>query len=239
MKSLLPLYACLVLFTASSCKKEHITTVTTTGATPAIKDSVSFKLNGKVYTGNDIFSEEAGNRQPDLKLDSIDKNNGHYYSGQKDSVLFDRKYSFWVGEGSQNVSFRFIKKYAASQMIKGIGILLPATDADLFKLGSYNYSLDFDRFNTQQGIAIEALTQMDGSLYSYIEAPRPQTTIIKPDAQNGSSFEITSYKTVPGDAIIEARFNATVFNEKELPQKIENGYLRIHIYQIGMSSEKF
>jgi hypothetical protein len=49
-------------------------------------------------------------------------------------------------------------------------------------------------------------------------------------SENGSIFQIMTFKKLSnGNYLLEAKFNATLFDRNEKPVKIDNGYGRITI----------
>jgi len=186
------------------------------------KDSISYNIDGATYSLARFSSfYSAGYEDPYAKVDSIVKN-AYYISGNKDSVLYSRKYGIY--NDNAKVDVIFIKTYSkASILTEGI-IVKPKNLIDLFTAGSRNYAIDFGRDNTQNGIAISISDGFKtfGSESFYIP---PQ---LSPDAQKDSKFEITSLRKLKsGTYILEAKFNATLFNEKNASKKLQNGYLRL------------
>ncbi|MDQ0969434.1 hypothetical protein QFZ20_004837 [Flavobacterium sp. W4I14] len=226
MKSKSLLGIAIALFFFAACKKDD----------PIIKppvviekedpleyahDSISYSIDGITYKLSKYSSfYSASNRQPYSKVDSI-VDNGYYISGIKDSVLYSRKYGMYNDE--QKVDVIFIKTYNKASMLQSL-ILRPKNIMDLFIVGQRNYALDYGRDNIQNGVAISI---SDGFKTYGSESFRtpPQ---LSADAQNNSKFEITSLKKLKsGTYILEAKFNATVYNEKNVSKKLENGYLRL------------
>ena len=221
-KHLLGIAIALLFFAA--CKKDNPIT-----EPPAIekedpleyaKDSISYSIDGITYKLSDFSSfSGASNRQPYSKVDSI-VNNGYYISGIKDSVLYSRIYGIYTD--GQKVDVIFIKTYSKASMVQSV-ILRPKDVMDLFTVGTRNYALDYGRDNIQNGVAI--------SLYGGFNTFSSQsfrTPLLSPDAQKNSKFEIISLKKLKsGTSILEAKFNATVYNEKNVSKKLENGYLRL------------
>ncbi|MFW0716493.1 hypothetical protein [Pedobacter sp. N23S346] len=215
----------MVLLCFASCKKDS--TIIEPPIEPKedpleyAKDSISYSINGVTYNKTESSSfYSAGNRQPYSKVDSI-VNNAYYISGIKDSVLYSRKYGF--SSDRQKVDVIFIKTYSKAAMLQSL-ILRPKNIMDLFTVGSRNYALDYERDNIQNGIA---LTISDG-FRTYGSESFRMPSQLSSDAQKNSKFEITSLRKLnSGTYILEAKFNAIVFNEKNESKKLENGYLRL------------
>ncbi|MCX2494105.1 hypothetical protein OQX63_11520 [Pedobacter sp. PF22-3] len=184
-------------------------------------DSISYSIDGITYKLSEYSSlSGAGNRQPYSKVDSI-VGNAYYISGIKDSVLYSRDYGIYTD--GKKVDVIFIKTYKKTSMLQSL-ILRPKDVMDLFTVGTRNYALDYDRDNIQNGVAISL---SDGyKTYGSDDFRRPP--LLSSDAQKNSKFEITSLKTLKsGTYILEAKFNAMVYNEKNVSKKLENGYLRL------------
>jgi hypothetical protein len=108
-----------------------------------------------------------------------------------------------------------------------------------FALGERKYALDYDlSTNNQQGVAIsinspsvsggERLTSYPG-IFSQFDWGLPPSSYF--DIQNNSNFEILRYYSLPGGGhALEAKFTVNLFNLKGQQQRIENGYLLIHVY---------
>ena len=105
----------------------------------------------------------------------------------------------------------------------------PKNPKDFYAIGSRNYALDFERDNSQNGIAIRINNQ--GSFKTYGLDSFRIPPVLNTDAQKNSKFEITSVKkSKSGLYILEAKFNATVFDaEYRVSKTIDNGYFRINL----------
>jgi hypothetical protein len=113
-------------------------------------------------------------------------------------------------------------------------------DRDEFiQVGHYPYSLDFERFNSEDGVALTLeMVDEDGvrhHLTTFSTAGPHDGTIVGEDAQANSSFEIVKVGTTPkGNAYVEAKFNATVFgNERgritDFKREVTDGFVRFPI----------
>ncbi len=190
-------------------------------------DSVSYSIDGITYNVSK-FSSYSGssNSQPYSKVDSIVNYNHYYISGIKDSVLYSRKYGIYNDQ--HNVGVIFIKTYHKASMLQSL-ILRPINVLDLFNVGTRNYALDFGRDNIQNGVALNFSDGFKTYGSDSFSTP-PQLSL---DAQKHSKFEITSLKQLKsGTYILEAKFNAMVFNQKNESKRLENGYLRLVISKI-------
>jgi hypothetical protein len=215
----------IALFFFAACKKDNPIieppTIEKEDPLEYAHDSISYSIDGIIYKLSKYSSlSGASNRQPYSKVDSI-VDNGYYISGIKDSVLYSRIYGIYDDE--QKVNIIFIKTYNKASMLQSI-ILRPKDVMDLFTVGTRNYALDYGRDNIQNGVAIS----ISGGFKTYGSESFRTPPQLSSDAQKNSKFEITSLKKLKsGTSILEAKFNATVYNEKNLTKKLENGYLRL------------
>lgn len=223
-KSLLGLAIALFFFAA--CKKDNPineppVTIEKEDPLEYAHDSISYSIDGITYKLSQYSSlSGASNMQPYSKVDSI-IDNAYYISGIKDSVLYSRNYGLY--NDGQRANIIFIKTYNKASMLQSL-ILRPKDIMELFTVGTRNYALDYGRDNIQNGVA---LSISDGYKTYGSESFRtpPQ---LGADAQKNSKFEITSLKKLKsGTYILEAKFNATVYNKKNASKKLENGYLRL------------
>lgn len=202
-----------------------------------LSDSCSYQLDGKlVIHDKKVGFIGRGNAQ--VNLDSTtDK-------GHPDSVLF------WTGfkvesETNESLTLRFVKKYGKNQLTKSeIFIARPEEELKLYTQGRHSFAVDFERFNTQNGVTIDIVNKSDKFRYlkSYLPESRRWLTTIGYDCQNNSNFEITNLHKLPnGKYLLEAKFDANVFyyEEKIAPdnnvivegkqKRIEKGYIRLHL----------
>jgi len=223
-KILLGLATALFIFTA--CKKENSlieqpVAIEKEDPLEYAKDSISYSIDGITYNLSKFSSfYKVGIGQPYSKVDSI-VNYAYYISGIKDSVLYSRNYGIY--DNQHKVDVTFIKTYNTASLVQGT-FLRQKDVIDLFTVGSRNYAIDYGRDNIQNGIA---LSISDGFKTYGSESFRtpPQ---LSSDAQKYSEFEITSLRKLKsGTYIVEAKFNAIVFNEKNESKKLRNGYLRL------------
>ncbi|KQM66345.1 hypothetical protein ASE74_08010 [Pedobacter sp. Leaf216] len=193
-------------------------------------DSVSYSIDGKTYSTAKYSSiSGAGNYQPNSKVDSIVKN-AYYISGNKDSVLYSKRFAIYNDDRIVNVTF--IKTYSKNVM-RQILILVPNDVYDLFKVGSRNYALDFGRDNKQNGIAISISDKDTYKTFGSDSFRNPPT--LSPDAQKESKFEVISFRKLKsGTYVLEAKFNAMLYNEMNASKKLENGYLRLVIHNYDL-----
>ncbi|RYE33729.1 MAG: hypothetical protein EOP42_08020 [Sphingobacteriaceae bacterium] len=224
IRNLLGLAIALLCF--SACKKEEQSVkqpiaIDKEDPLEYSHDSISYNINGITYNTSKFSSfYAAGNSQPYSKVDSIVKTN-IYISGIKDSVLYSRNYGIYNDQ--RKVDVIFIKTYNKASMVQSL-ILTPKNIIDLFTVGSRNYAIDFGRENIQNGIALN----ISDGFKTYGSESFSKPPQLSADAQKYSKFEITSLRKLKsGTYIVEAKFNATVFNEKNESKRLENGYLRL------------
>lgn len=223
-KSLLGLAIGLFLFAA--CKKDNPVieppvVIEKEDPLEYAHDSVSYSIDGYTYKLSQYSSfYRASNHQPYSKVDSI-VGNGYYISGIKDSVLYSRNYGIYTD--GKKVDVIFIKTYKKESMLQSL-ILRPKDIMDLFTIGARNYALDYDRDNIQNGVAIS----LSDGYKTYGSDDFRKSPQLSADAQKNSKFEITSLKKLKsGTYILEAKFNAMLYNEQNASKKLENGYLRL------------
>lgn len=226
MKIKILLSIAIALSFCAACKKEQQSTedpiaIEKEDPLEYAKDSLAYSIDGITYSQSTFSSfYSAGNGQPYSKVDSIVKNT-YYISGIKDSVLYSRSYG--ISNAQRKVDIIFIKTYNRASMLQGL-LLNPKDLMDLFKVGSRSYAIDYGRDNIQNGVA---LSISDGFKTYGSESFRAPAQL-SPDAQKTSTFEITSFRQLKsGTYILEAKFNAVVFNEKNENKKLQNGYLRL------------
>ncbi|MDB5150307.1 MAG: hypothetical protein JWQ57_4327 [Mucilaginibacter sp.] len=225
--NLLLLLSLLSLFAA--CKKDA-KTITETPEKPdpleLATDSGSYTLNGKVYTLQSSGVVKILTTEPNLKVDSVGKL-GNYISGNKDSVFFARSYTLFNTNERTVMEISFFKKYDKKDATKGpLGFYVPKDPLDLIHLGKYDFQVDYTRVNAHNGVAIDLFG--NGQTFSNRSVSEP--TQIKQESKNGSHFEVISFKPLKnGGALLEAKFNAVVFDKDEQPQKVTNGYIRMKI----------
>ena len=210
----------------AACKKENLLNeqyVEKQDPWEFLKDSISYSINGITYGAARYSSNDQWETlEPYSKIDSI-VNNSYYIGGIKDSVLHTTCYNIY--NDTLTVTVRFIKTYHKTRLLNG-DFLRPEKFAKLFALGSRNYAIDFERDNTQNGVAIS----INDGFKTYGSRSFMSPPQLSPDAQKDSKFEIISIKkSSSGFCILEAKFNATVFNWKNESKKLENGYLRLNL----------
>lgn len=197
----------------------------------ALGDSCSFQVEGKSYSLTSRNSMGVRNAPANRnKLDSVVKG-VKYYSGDKDSIAFSRNYAFFNGSAGSSFKIYFIKKYNKNEMEKNVwNTFLPKNTEELFQVGQYKYAVDYGKEDAMDGIAIGFSAGQ--SFYSYSNAFPGRPTSITPESQQQSKFEIIRFvKLTNGSYLLEAKFNATVFDYDETVKKnIENGYLRLILY---------
>jgi hypothetical protein len=224
----------LCLFAA--CKKDDSTTVPEVSKPDPLtllKDSCSFEIDGNLYSFNSRGKWGWSNGQVNARLDSTVKG-VEYYSGDKDSVMIGVMYGlsgYYNSNKYGNIEITFLKKYRKDEANKNwTNSLIYRNKEDLFQLGNYKFSSDYQRENTQNGIAISM--NIGGTFSTFSEYPLRRPTTITSASHLNSKFEIIrSVKLSNGAYLLEAKFNTTVFDgDEKIKKNVKNGYLRYIIY---------
>jgi hypothetical protein len=206
-----------------------------------LTDSCSYTLDGITYTCNVLTGEGGGNAGANL-----DTLNGRW-KWDADTMQYRKSYSYGVsqnftGGNGGTLTIHFVKKFVKTQMTRTVapGILGPVSDTLLYyPKGQYPYAVDFDRFNSQNGIVLELIGKVNGASGAQImstncEQPVRIPTTITNDSQKDSKFEITSISFVPAYQgwwnchLLEAKFSANFFDGSEKSHHVD-GYMRIHV----------
>ena len=236
-------FVCAVLFVSFiSCKRDYKETIIQPQQKDITKitDSISYTLNGVTYACNTISGEGGGNAGTHL-----DTSNGGW-KWNTDTLLYWRTYDYgasgsFTGGNAGWLNIKFVKKFAKAQLTGPfIGILTPVSDTLLYyPKGEYPYAVDFERFNSQNGIVLELLGTVSGSnaterMSTNSEKSARWPTTITNESQKDSKFEIINVAYVPAYKgwwnchLIEAKFSANVFDRNETPHHVD-GYIRIHV----------
>nr|WP_067062578.1 hypothetical protein [Mucilaginibacter sp. L294] len=238
----------VVLFTVSSCKKSSPVTPQKPNVDTqehVVNDSVSFTINGKRYTNllnpPSFTLNEFGNRGTNLKPSNtpgdwyIGRGNT-YWVGNADSVQYYSAYTAVLQNNEGVIKFSFIKNNSRANMLKLGSFYLPKMNEDFYTLGKNKYATDFEREGKEQGIAISF-----GDLKSNTQAEIFDKPTITAEDQTGSTFKILKIEDVKGvellrgmpSVIIEASFEANLFDKDKNPIKITNGFLRFTAIKYG------
>jgi len=226
------LWLAITVFLFAACKRNKLldepSVSNEEAALEYTKDSIAYTIDGVSYNQSKFFSYNgSGNREPHSKIDSI-VNYNYYISGLQDSVLYSRNYAIY--NAHRSVEVIFIKTYNKDAMMQAF-LWRPKDMMNLFTVGSRNYVLDYGRDNIQNGIALK----ISDGFKTYGSDSFRMPPQLNPDAQKDSKFEITSLRKLSsGNYILEAKFNALVFNDNNERKKLENGYLRLVISHIDL-----
>lgn len=240
---LLPFIA--LLFAASCKETEPIITdmVELEEARPVyLPDSVSFKVDGKTYTTDNkgaISSLGFGNsginyRLSDTLAEWYSTAGNRYWIGAADSVQYTSMYKKQLDGG--NIGFTYIKNYRKSDTMKD-WMYLPKKDIGFYHLGKYNYALDFQRNNQQEGVAIEV--RIDNVIFSgtsYTTKTLNQESTFSKIAQDDANFEILKIVDLKGTDFvrIEGKFEVNIFDSSEKKVlRITDGYFRSNVLKYG------
>lgn len=229
MKNLKPLLLLSLLSLFIACKKDKKITPEPQEKPDPLElatDSGSYTVNGKTYTVGELSNMRVLNADPHLKIDSI-VNHSFYISGNKDSVFFSRSYTMFNAKEWAGLEVSFFKKYSKKDMNKNsLGFYVPNNLSDLIHVGKYDFQVDYTRVNAHDGVAIDL--NGNGKTFSKLSLAEP--TQIKQESENGTHFEIITFKSLKsGGFLLEAKFDAVVFDANEMPQKLTNGYIRMKI----------
>ncbi|RNI28705.1 hypothetical protein [Rufibacter latericius] len=195
-----------------------------------LSDSCSYTLYDKLHTHVRVLGPER--RFAQVNLDSVtDK-------GHPDSIFYSNSFEFRSSDNSL-ITIRFSKKYPKKELTKVAWFNAPENEKELYAVGEHRYAVDYNRFNTQNGIAIDIQNSTDGFLQSYLPGNRRYPTTLGLDYQNNSKFEITRFsKLRNGNYLLEARFSANLlsnvptrydWNAIASQRRVENGYLRMQL----------
>lgn len=230
MKTIHPFFTFVVLLLFISCKKEKIEAKQEQSLSSPqeklklVTDTCSYTIDGIRFSYKYLNSFGKGTQEADIDLQTG--------KGHPDSSMFSIKFGFNSELGFFEI--RFMKKYGKNQLSIGkSNVLVPENEMELFTLGEYPYALDFERFSSQDGIAISTLNRINNISYngkSYQPSWRNFPTSIGHDAQKDSYFEITSLDTLSdGRIVMEAKFNVNIFDVNEKIKKVKDGFLRLHV----------
>lgn len=230
MKYLTLLYLLAGACLFASCKKDSQLTPTKVAKPDPetlLTDSASFSINGQSYVFDSLYGMKVQNIDANRKVDSI-VNYAYYISGKnKDSILFLRSYDMSGSSNNKFLSLTIFKKYHTNQLQIPSAlttVLTPKDPFDLVKPGAYIFATDYMRENAHNGVAID-ITNTESS-YSSHTLGTPTT--ITQDKEQDAKFQLTTFKQLKsGKYLLEATFNATVFDKAETPAKVENGYIRL------------
>jgi hypothetical protein len=225
-----------------SCNKRKIEVIKQSQVDVSkLTDSCSYTLDSITYTCNVLTAEGGGNAGANL-----DTLNGGW-KWDADTLQYRKSYSYGVsqsftGGNGGRLTIHFAKKFAKTQLTRTVapGIFGPVSDTLLYyPKGEYPYAVDFDRFNSQNGIVLELVSKVNGVngtqiLSTNSEQSARLPTAVTNDSQKDSKFEITSVSFVPAYQgwwnchLLEAKFSANVFDGSEKSHHVV-GYIRIHV----------
>ena len=217
-----------------SCKKENAKIV---GQNPApqidtakLTDSCFFSIDGTASVFNSIVENGKGNAAAklDTSTKQYDKDTIQYYISCKLINSFSN---------SGELKIIFVKNFHKNQLPKdvGFGIMGPVSDTALYyPLGQHPYAVDYEGFNNQSGIVLNVFSPLVNPidhLITYMYRSPYLGSTLNNNCQSDSKFEVTYvYKMPNGGYVLEARFTANLFDRYEKVKRLENGYLRMHLY---------
>lgn len=226
----------LLLTCLLSCKKNSIETVNQTQPIDytTLSDSCYFTINGEQFILTTPTSNGRGNYGANL-----DTSTRKY---DLDSILYTTSYGITKSQttntlNSALLTLRFIRKLGKDQLTK---IFYPANiwgpDSDTilyYPKGLLPYAVDYNRFNSQNGIALSvsySTSLQSGLGSSYINQSPYSASSLNNDCQKDSKFEVINVLILKnGGHLLEARFDANLFDRNENLKRLENGYIRIRV----------
>lgn len=210
-------------------------------------DSVSFYVNGKHYTTEENSSiDEFGFRNAGAKLRLSDTKGkwtyegagrNLYWVGAPDSIQYSTNYTNHFEEGS--IGFHFVKNYKEIELVDDNNTLVPRKDKIFYKVGKYDYAVDFKRRNWDEGVAIELLLKDEGGRSTFSKLSNRFETHLNATSQNDSKFEILKVEEIKGTKLvmIEGKFEANLFDDQEQKMvRVTDGYFRSKVYRSGNRS---
>lgn len=203
------------------------------------RDSISFMIGEHQYVFYQKNSVGISNRPFNVKRSATAiqggklayQTGGTYWYGAPDSTLYAVIYGFPSSSLGNNLELSFTKKYNDSELEQGPVYLQAKSHLDIFKIGELPFAVDYDKENTMDGMVIELNSK--GKILS-TKVPGFSILIrsaLNNDIQNNSNFEITKIEHLKEDKyLIEAKFNANIFDGDENLYRIKNGFLRLTTY---------
>lgn len=228
----------IVLSALSACKKESIPNTPKPIAEKILSDSISFGINGKQYIFNNLYGAGFGNRQVNIKQSPViiaDRQpayitGGYYWYGEKDSTLYSAFYKLNADKQQGDLQVSFSKKFRNTQLIVDQQFLKIKDYFSLLRFGKQTFSVDLDKENSMDGIAIDFNnSNLSGNLSTTI----PGFSILVrsnlgKNIQDNSLFEITKIEKLEGNQyLIEANFEVNLYDKNEQLYRAKNGFLRI------------
>lgn len=207
-------------------------------------DSVSFYINGKHYStevNSDI--EEFGFRNGGANLRLSDTKGkwtytaagkDRYWVGEPNLIQYSTNYKNYFEEGS--IEFHYVKNFKEIELEEDGNSLAPSKNKIFYKVGKYDYAVDFKRRNWDEGIAIELFLNNIGERSSFSKLHNRYETKLNATSQSDSKFEITKVEEIKGTKLvmIEGKFEANLFDDEEQNMvRITDGYFRSKVYKSG------
>lgn len=251
MKKTLLLLPLLVVLLATACKKDE---VFVEPEIPVVKehgfltDSISFTLEGKRYTNElaepqSLFPRGASNRGTNMRLSTVEgdwylSSGGKYWVGAPDSVQYGSFSTTRLNQDAGEIEVEFVKNLRRSNLLYIGAFYYPRFENNYYTAGDYKYALDFGREGKDEGVAIRLSLSTLGKLTSYSPNYLFQESKLTAESQLNSTFKVLKVEEIKGTdyVIIEARFEVNLFDEKENPVKITEGYFRISALKCGNRS---
>ncbi|MDR2282737.1 MAG: hypothetical protein LBE37_05980 [Sphingobacterium sp.] len=239
MKFLIPTFLLFFAISWVSCQKdgEEISTEEENLALdPINRDSISFTLNEKNYSSKEMDGFGFANKQTNIKpyADRMSARvpayitGGHWWYGEKDSLLFEQTFSFKSPEFT-NITIGVSQKYASADLIKKDNLLVPYKNDTTFLVGPKDFATDNNLENKTHGVSLEltpilTTERLTTSIPALSILVRSQ---LDNHLQDDSYFHIINIDTLANDALrVEARFEANVYAEDGTAYRIKDGFVR-------------
>lgn len=232
----------LLFGTLVSCTKElQVSEELSTVSKTALKDSCSYTIDGITYTCDNQSSRGFLNAPVYVYNDTT---NGDRKQ-DPDTTLFGRfftlsaSYKLDSSKRPGYLTIKFLRKYARNQMnnwFPDISTWLVPKDSAVYMTPlDRPYSMDYLRFNRQNGVVIE-LSAYDPSkskiefYYSYPYSKPRFVTTISNDDQLGSTFTLHKLevsKSSPSELrFLEASFSVNIYDNNDRKRRV-TGYIKI------------
>lgn len=155
---------------------------------------------------------------------------GYHWYGERDSTLYSAFYKLNANRQPGTLQISFSKKFRNTQLILDQQFLKIKDYFSLLKLGKQPFSVDLDKENSMDGIAIDF---GNSDLAQNLSTTIPGFSILVrsnlgKNIQDNSLFEITKIEKLEGNQyLIEANFEVNLYDKNEQLYRAKNGFLRI------------
>lgn len=214
-----------------------------------ISDSVSFVMKGKRYTSNPNLqhrNRSFGNQGVNLRLSDTMTQwyhtapNGQYWIGAPDSVQYHMTHKIYMEEGQFKLTF--IANRRKAEMSQLGTMYFPRKYETFYQLGDYSYAVDFNRFGTQEGVAISLFIYDVGRGATFSDKSPNEKSNLTAASQGDSKFKITKITEIKGtnDVRVEGTFETNLFDKSESKAvRVTEGYFRSTLFKSGSGYHEF